>query len=474
MNTDQFYIDGKWVKSMRPQMLDVINPATEDVVAQVAAGSASDVDVAVAAARAAFKHFARTSVEERIALLTRIVEAYEARAEDIAQAISREMGAPITFARQSQVAAGKAHLLTVIDALKAFSFAKDRGATRIVREAIGVAALITPWNWPLNQIATKVGPALAAGCTMVLKPSEIAPLSALIFAEVMDAAGTPPGVFNLVNGTGPEVGHALATHPDIAIVSLTGSTRAGIAVSKAGADTVKRVSLELGGKSPNIIFDDVDFDTVVAGGVRSVFGNSGQSCDAPTRMLVPRHLEERAIQIAAQVAGATAVGDPSLPQTGIGPVVSKVQYEKIQTLIEAGIEEGAALVAGGPGRPEGFDRGYFVRPTVFGRVDPDMRVAREEIFGPVLCIIPFDDEADAVRIANDSIYGLAAYVHSADMERARRVASLLEAGQVMVNDPDWDLWAPFGGYKQSGNGREYADYGMEEFLETKAIVGFAA
>ncbi len=468
----KFLIDGRWVEPAVPVALDVIDPATEEAFTQIALGSAEDVDRAFLAARAAFPAFSLWSKDERLALLRRILAAYEARYEEIAQAVSREMGAPLAFARDSQAAAGKAHLVATIEALEDFVFTERRGTTMVVREPVGVCALITPWNWPLNQIVCKVAPAIAAGCTMVLKPSEIAPVSGIIFAEVMEAAGTPAGVFNLVNGTGPDVGQVMAGHPGVDMVSFTGSTRAGVIVAKAAADTVKRVAQELGGKSANIILPDAELQRAVSEGVVSCFGNSGQSCDAPTRMLVPRDRHDEALGIARVAAEALKVGDPRAAGTDLGPVVSEQQYAKIQRLIEAGIKEGATLVTGGPGRPEGLNRGYYVRPTVFGDVTNDMTIAREEIFGPVLSILPYDGDDEAVAIANDTVYGLAAYVQSGNLEHAREVAARLRAGSVYINYPDWDTRAPFGGYKQSGNGREYADWGIHDFLEIKGIVGY--
>ena len=471
-NNLKFYINGAWVDPAAPRTLDVINPATEEPCATISIGAAADVNRAVAAAKAAFPKFSQATQAERVALLRRIVECYKARAEDIAQAVSAEMGAPIAMARHSQAAAGLAHLESTLKALESFHFEEQRGTTRIVREGIGVVGLITPWNWPLNQIACKVAPAIAAGCTMVLKPSEIAPLTGIIFAEIMHAAGTPAGVFNLVNGDGPSVGAVMSSHPDIDMMSFTGSTRAGILVAKSAADTVKRVSQELGGKSANIILPDADLAWSVKKGVESCFNNSGQSCNAPTRMLVPRNLQADAIAVARQTAEAQKVGDPRNEATILGPVVSEAQFNKIQGLIETGIKENATLVAGGTGRPEGLNRGYYVRPTVFADVTPQMTIAREEIFGPVLSIMPYDSEEQAVAIANDSVYGLSANVESKDVEHARKVARQLRAGQVKVNYPAWDTFAPFGGYKQSGNGREYADFGIHDFLETKGIGGY--
>ena len=471
-NNLKFYINGQWVDPVKPATIDVVNPATEEVYTQIAAGSAADVDKAVAAARAAFPAFSQTKKAERVALLKRIIEEYNKRAEDIAQAVSQEMGAPLAMARNSQVAAGKAHLESTLKALEAMEFEEQRGITRVVREAIGVVGLITPWNWPLNQISCKVGPAIAAGCTMVLKPSEVAPISGIIFAEVMHAAGVPAGVFNLISGDGPNVGAPMSAHPGIDMMSFTGSTRAGILVAKAAADTVKRVSQELGGKSPNIILPDADFEPAVKKGIYACFGNSGQSCNSPTRMLVPLDRHDEALEIAKAAAEKHKVGDPKSEDTMLGPVVSEAQFKKIQGLIEAGIKEGATLVTGGTGRPEGLNRGYYVRPTVFGNVTNDMTVAREEIFGPVIAIMPYKTEEEAIAIANDTVYGLSANVESKDIEHAARVARQIRAGQVKINYPAWDTFAPFGGYKQSGNGREYADWGIHDFLEVKAVIGY--
>jgi len=468
----QFFIDGQWVDPVVPALLDVIDPATEETYTQISLGTKADVDKAVAAAKAAFATFSLTSKEERLALLRRILKIYNERFEDIAQAVSQEMGAPIGFARDSQAWAGRAHMEATITALEAYEFSHQRGGTMVVKEPIGVCALITPWNWPLNQIVCKVAPAIAAGCTVVLKPSEIAPISGIIFAEIMEAAGTPNGVFNLVSGNGPDVGQVLAGHPDVDMVSFTGSTRAGIIVAKTAADTVKRVAQELGGKSANIILPDADFETAVTKGVEGCFGNSGQSCDAPTRMLVPADRHDEALAIAKTAAESHTVGAPLADGTVLGPVVSQLQYDKIQRLIETGMAEGATLVTGGPGRPEGLNRGYYIRPTVFGHVTPEMTIAREEIFGPVLSVMSYADEDEAVRIANDTVYGLAAYIQSTDIAHARSVATRMRAGSVYLNYPDWDTAAPFGGYKQSGNGREYADWAIHDFLEIKGIVGY--
>jgi aldehyde dehydrogenase (NAD+) len=470
----QFYIGGAWVDPIVPRTLDVIDPSTAEAFARISMGSAADIDRAVACAKAAFPAFSETSKAERLALLRRILDIYGTRYDEIARTLSREMGAPLKFAHDSQAGTGTAHLTKLIEVFEGFAFEELRGTTLIAKEPIGVVGMITPWNWPINQIVCKVAPALAAGCTMVLKPSEIAPLNAIIWAEIMDAAGVPPGVFNLVNGDGPTVGDALARHKDVDMMSFTGSTRAGISVAKSAADTVKRVHQELGGKSANIILPDADLQRAVGKGVAGCFGNSGQSCNAPTRMFVPADRHDEAIAYAKAAAEKFRVGPASAEGTMLGPVVSQLQYDKIQRLIDAGISEGATLVTGGPGRPDGLERGYFVRPTVFANVRPDMTVAREEIFGPVLAILPYETEEDAVRMANDTVYGLAAYVQSGSIEHARRIAARMRAGTVHINYPAWDTGAPFGGYKQSGNGREYADWGIEEFLEIKGVVGYAA
>ncbi|WP_353215996.1 aldehyde dehydrogenase family protein [Sandarakinorhabdus sp.] len=466
----KFYIGGQWVEPAAPNPIDVINPATEAVAGRINLGSAADVDRAVAAAKAAFPAFSRTSVKERIELLGAIAGEYQKRYNDMAAAITEEMGAPAWLSNQAQAALGIGHIGTAIEVLKNYKFDELKGTTLITKEPIGVCAFITPWNWPINQIACKVAPALAVGCTMVLKPSEIAPFSAYIWTEILAAAGVPAGVFNLVNGDGLGVGAALSGHPDVDMVSFTGSTRAGIAVAKNAADTVKRVAQELGGKSPNIVLPDADLVKAVTGGVQSVMMNSGQSCNAPTRMLVPREKMAEAAAIAKQAAEATTVGDPN-GNSAMGPVVSETQWNKIQGLIETGIAEGATLVAGGPGRPEGLDSGYYVKPTIFADVTSDMTIAREEIFGPVLAMLSYDSEEQAIAIGNDTVYGLAAYVQG-EPEHARQVARQLRAGQVNINQAGFDLMAPFGGYKQSGNGREWGDHGFADFLEIKAIIGF--
>ncbi len=466
----KFYIDGQWVDPVTPKSMDVINPATEELCGHISAGSAADVDKAVKAARKAFETFSRTTREDRIDLLQRILAEYQKRFGDIAHAITEEMGAPASLAQRAQAATGIGHVSTAIEVLKTFKFDEDRGPTRIVKEPVGVCGMITPWNWPINQIACKVAPALATGCTMVLKPSEEAPFSAYLWAEVLHAAGVPAGVFNLVNGTGPEVGAAISSHPGIDMVSFTGSTRAGIEVAKAAAATVKRVAQELGGKSPNIILGDADLKRAVGGGIRNVMNNSGQSCNAPSRMLVPSAKMDEAIAIAREAAEAITVGDPNGNST-IGPVVNRAQWEKIQRLIKTGIDEGATLVTGGPGRPEGLDKGFYVKPTVFAHVKNDMTIAQEEIFGPVVSILGYDTVDEAVSIGNDTEYGLAAYVSGGDINQVRDVASRLRAGQVSLNGAA-DMNAPFGGYKMSGNGREWGDYGFHEYLEVKAVMGF--
>ncbi len=468
----QFYIDGKWVDPVTPNSLDVINPATEEVCGHISLGSAVDVDLAVAAARRAFETFSQTTREERVDLLQAILDEFRKRHDEVAEAIMDEMGAPWGLAKNAQAASGPQHIKAALRALKTFEFDERNGTTCIVKEPIGVCGLITPWNWPMNQIAVKVAPALAAGCTMVLKPSEIAPFDAVIFAEILDAAGVPAGVFNLVNGDGPGVGTALSGHPDIDMMSFTGSTRAGVSVAQNAAPTVKRVAQELGGKSANILLDDADFKKAVSSGAADCFENTGQSCNAPTRMLVPGDRIDEATVIAAKVANNTVVGNPRDDGVEVGPLVSELQWNKVQGLIQKGIDEGATLAAGGTGLPEGLDKGYFARPTVFTNVSNDMTIAREEIFGPVLSIIPYDDDDDAVRIANNTPYGLSGYVSSSSLDRARSIAARLRTGMVHINSASLDAMAPFGGYKQSGNGREWGSHGLEEFLEVKSIYGF--
>ena len=469
----KFYIDGTWVEARSRRELDVINPATEEVIGKVALGTPEDVDAAVAAARRAFETYSQTSREERLALLGSILTAYQARFADVCTAISDEMGAPMKLCNQAQAAVGLAHTMTMLKILETFEFEEDIGTTRLLKEPAGVIGMITPWNWPVNQIICKVIPALAAGCTMVLKPSEIAPVSASLLAEVLHAAGVPKGVFNMVHGDGPGVGEAIARHPGIDVVSFTGSTRAGVQVAKLAADSVKRVAQELGGKSANIILEGADITKAVTGGVMQMMMNSGQSCNAPSRMLVPAARYEQAVQIAKGVAEKIVVGDPRSETTTMGPLANKNQYEKVLKLISRGVEEGAAVVTGGAGRPQGLDKGYYVRPTIFANVRNEMTIAREEIFGPVLVMIPYETEEEAVRIANDTPYGLSGYVFGGSVEHARRVAARLRTGMVHVNGASVDFAAPFGGYRQSGNGREWGAKGLEEFLETKAVMGYS-
>jgi aldehyde dehydrogenase (NAD+) len=467
----RFYIDGDWVDAMQPRVVDVINPATEKAFGRVSLGSAADVDRAVAAAGIAFATYSQTSKAERIALLEKVIARYQDRLDDLAETISLEMGAPMSLATAAQAPMGLTQLNAALGVLKDYEFQRTRDNTLIIKEPIGVCGFITPWNWPTNQIMCKVAPALAAGCTIVLKPSEVTPLSGIILAEIMDAAGVPCGVFNLVNGDGPGVGAAISKHPDIDMVSITGSTRAGVLVAKAAADSVKRVTLELGGKSANIILQDADLREAVAHGVEKCFGNSGQSCTAPSRMFVHESQHAEALEIANQVASGLAVGDPASPATEIGPVANESQYEKIQALIQKGIDEGAELVCGGTGKPEALQTGYYVKPTVFGNVRNDMTIAREEIFGPVLAILPYATEEEAITLANDTEYGLSGCVYSGDRKHAVAVASKLRTGQIHINGASVDFTAPFGGYKKSGNGREWGVEGFEEFLETKALMG---
>jgi aldehyde dehydrogenase (NAD+) len=467
----KFYIDGQWVDPLQPNAFDVENPATEQVAGKISLGSAADVDAAVGAARRAFASWSQTTREQRLDLLQAILTEYQKRSDDLAEAVTAEIGAPASLAAGPQVFLGIGHLHTAIDALKNFAFEEQRGDSLIAKEPIGVCGLITPWNWPINQVAVKVYPALATGCTVVLKPSEVAPFSPYIFAEILDAAGVPAGVFNLVNGDGPGVGAALASHPDVDLVSFTGSTRAGVEVAKLAAPTVKRVTQELGGKSPNIILDDSGFADAVSAGVANMMPNSGQSCNAPTRMLVPKSRMDEAISIARHAAEQVTVGRPEAGTT-IGPVASRAQFEKVQRLIQKGVDEGATVVVGGPGRPAGLDTGYYVKPTVFANVTNDMTIAREEIFGPVLCILGYDNLDDAVQIANDTEYGLAGFVSGADLDTARQVARRIRAGWVTINHA-FDMNAPFGGYKRSGNGREWSDFGFHEYLEVKSLLGYA-
>ena len=468
----KFYIDGKWTDPAEPRTLDVENPATEQVCGRISLGSAADVDKAVKAARKAFATWSQSSRAERIELMETIAAEYQKRLGDFAQAVTEEMGAPASLSQNAQAPLGLGHLKIAIDVLKNYRFEELRGTTLLCKEPIGVCGLITPWNWPLNQIAVKVFPALATGCTMVLKPSEIAPFSGYLFAEVMHAAGVPAGVFNLVNGDGPGVGTALSGHPDVDMISFTGSTRAGVEIARNAAPTVKRVAQELGGKSPNIVLDDEVFAKSVASGVRSMMGNTGQTCSAPSRMLVPHARMDEAIAVARDAAEQVTVGDPT-GNVRMGPLASKVQFEKVQALIAKGIEEGATLVTGGPGRPEGLDKGYYAQPTVFAHVTNDMTIAREEIFGPVLSIMGYGNLDLAIETANDTEYGLAGYVAGADLDQARAVARRLRAGQVAING-GFDTAAPFGGYKRSGNGREWGEFGFQEFLEVKSILGYGA
>ena len=471
-NCRQFYINGQWVDPRVACDLPVINPATEEPIATISLGDSADVDRAVAAAKRAFESYSETTPADRLQILNRIIGIYQKKIEEMADTISQEMGSPVGLSRGAQAPAGLAHLNEIVKVMGQFKFEDLKGTTLMRKEPIGICGLITPWNWPMNQIVCKVAPALAAGCTMILKPSELAPLSAYLFAQILHEADVPAGIFNLVNGDGPTVGSAIASHPDVAMVSFTGSTRAGIAVASAAAPTVKRVTQELGGKSANIILEDADLADAVREGVQACFRNSGQSCNAPTRMLVPRSKMAEAVNAAVLAAKATNVGDPFAEGTHIGPLVSKAQFEKVQRLIGEGIEEGAMLVVGGIGRPDGLTKGYFVKPTVFAYVRNDMTIAREEIFGPVLCIIAYENEDDAVRIANDTPYGLSGFVTAGDIEHARRVAKRIRAGNVHINGARVDFGGCFGGYKQSGNGREWGEAGLEEFLELKAIFGY--
>ncbi|MBL80949.1 MAG: aldehyde dehydrogenase family protein [Rhodospirillaceae bacterium] len=471
MNKFDFYINGQWVKSSGTETVDVINPATEKAVAEISLGDSVDVDRAVTAARKAFRSYSQTPVAERVDLLTTIREIYKRRLDDVADAIQSEMGAPSHLAKGPQAMVGLAHLKAAIRALNNYEFEYMHGDFLIRHEPIGVCGLITPWNWPVNQVVSKLAPCVASGCTAVLKPSEIAPLSSLVIAEIMDEAKVPAGVFNLINGMGPVVGEAMSAHPDIDMMSFTGSTRGGVAVAKASADSVKRVSQELGGKSANIILDDDAFERSISKGVNLCMNNTGQSCNAPTRMLIPSSRKSEAFQIARKTAEQVVVGDPKEESTVVGPLVSASQYEKVQSLIETGLEEGATLVTGGAGKPDGLNRGYYVKPTVFGDVKNDMTIAREEIFGPVLSMITYDDIDDAVAIANDTDYGLAAYVSGQNKDTLTAIGRQLRAGQVHINYGSGGADAPFGGYKQSGNGREKAEWGLEEFLEVKAIMG---
>ena len=469
-NLNKFYIDGAWVKPASNTEFPVLNPATEQQIGVITLGNEDDVNRAVAAAKAAFETYSRTTKEERLALLEKLLEVTKARMEELAQAMTAEMGAPISMSRSPQADSGVEHLQDFIKALKSLD---DReilpNGDTLVREPIGVCGLITPWNWPINQVVLKVVPALATGCTCVLKPSEHTPVSAVLYAEIIHEAGFPAGVFNLIQGEGPTVGAALSRHPDVLMMSFTGSVRAGTAVSKDAADTIKRVTLELGGKSPNLVFADSDLEERVTASVKECFFNTGQSCDAPTRLLVERSCYDEVLEIAQRAAEGQAVGDPTQEGDHVGPLFDKIQYDRVQSLINVGIDEGARLLAGGPGKPDGFDTGWFVKPTVFADVTNDMRIAREEIFGPVLVIIPFDDEAEAIAIANDTPYGLAAFLQTGDPERAERVAAQLRAGSVHINGGGFGYGSPFGGYKQSGNGREGGIMGLEDYQEVKTL-----
>ena len=467
----KFYIDGAWVDPATPSTLGIVNPATEETFAQISLGSGHDVDRAAWAARRAFATYSVTSVEARLSWLRKIIEGFRARLPELARMMTLEMGAPITFATQRQATVALFHFEEAARVLANYKFEEPMGDGIVRREPIGVCGLITPWNWPLNQVASKVAPALATGCTVVLKPSEIAPLSAMLFAEIVDGAGLPAGVFNLVNGDGPTVGEAIAAHPEIDMVSFTGSTTAGVRVAKLAADTVKRVAQELGGKSANIILDDADLKTAVIQGVHACYTNGGQNCQSPTRMLIPRAQRDAAFAAAREAVDAIRLGDPLDPASTMGPLVSQVQFEKVQDLIQSGVDEGATLVAGGTGRPSELNRGYYVRPTVFGDVTPQMKIAREEIFGPVLSIMSYDTEDEAIEIANETPFGLAGFVQSRDPDRARAVANRIRAGRVYLNGAPFDRSLPFGGYKQSGNGREFGVFGFEEYLEVKAILG---
>jgi len=471
MNLSQFYINGKWVDPVRPSKLQVINPATEKSVGEISVGSALDIDNAVSAARSAFKSFSKTAISERIELLSEIRNVYKKRFNEIAEAIMTEMGAPINLASGAQASVGMSHLKTAIRVLEKTKFEYTHNNLIIRKEPIGVCGLITPWNWPINQVVSKLAPCIAAGCTSILKPSEIAPLSAIIIAEIIHEAGAPNGVFNMVHGYGPVVGEAMSNHQDIDMMSFTGSTRGGIAVATSSAKTVKRVSQELGGKSPNIIIDDTKFNESVTRGVSGCMSNTGQSCNAPTRMLVPAHRHDEALEIAKLAAESMTTGDPKLPSTDIGPLVSETQFKKVQDLLKSGIESKATLVTGGVGKPDGLETGYFVKPTIFGNVSNDMEIAQEEIFGPVLSIIPYETDEEAVAIANDTEYGLAAYVAGDNKEKLMYFARNLNAGQIHLNYASGGADAPFGGFKKSGNGREKAEWGLDEFLEIKAIMG---
>ncbi|NRO98228.1 aldehyde dehydrogenase family protein [Paraburkholderia sp. NMBU_R16] len=469
---DRFFIGGQWVAPESAERIPVVSPSTEDEICETALGNERDAEKAVLAARKALVAWSATSPQERAALLDRVHTSMLERAELFATALTTEMGAPISYARTAHVPLAAEHLRVARDNLASYPFRVQRGTTAVVREPIGVCALITPWNWPIYQITAKVGPALAAGCTVVLKPSELSPLSALLFAEVIADAGVPPGVFNLVTGTGPQVGTLLASHPQVDMVSITGSTRAGVLVAQAAAPTVKRVAQELGGKSPNVLLPDADLPRAISLGVAAAFRNMGQSCSAPTRLIVPRAALGQVDALAVAAVEQMIVGDPFADATTHGPLANRAQFGRVQTMIEAGIDEGAKLIVGGPGRPEGFSRGFYTRPTIFSDVRADMTIAREEIFGPVLAILAYDSVEEAIAIANDTVYGLGAHVQGADKALVRAVAAQIQSGQVHLNYPAWDPQAPFGGYKQSGNGREYGIEGMEEYMEVKSILGY--
>ena len=471
MYNNKFYINGKWVEPSENNQLDVINPANEDVITQIYLGNKKDVDDAVSAAKNAFNNFSVTSREERLEIFEKIIDVYKKRMSDLSKAITSEMGAPVNLANAAQAPAGLGHLKKAYNALKEYKFEYEMNTTLIRKEPVGVCGLITPWNWPINQISCKVAPALAAGCTMVLKPSEVAPLSAIIFTEILDEANVPAGVYNMIHGDGPTVGEAMSKHPNIDMMSFTGSTRAGISVAKSSADTVKRVTQELGGKSANILLEDADFEKSVTKGVLHCMNNSGQSCNAPTRMLVPNSKMNDVIEIAKSALNKVKLGDPNSEDTTIGPVVSKIQYDKIKKLIDSGIDEGATLVAGGSNMPDGQNTGYYIQPTIFANVNNNMTIAKEEIFGPVLSILGYKNEDDAIKIANETIYGLSGYVSSQNLNKANEIASKLRTGNVHINNAPGDQSAPFGGYKMSGNGREWGEFGLEDFLEIKAVMG---
>ncbi len=469
----QFYINGEWVDPVEPRQVDVINPATEQPVGRISMAGPADVDKAVAAAKAAFPGFSQTTREERIALLAKFAEVYKRRYAEMAQTITLEMGAPNNLSQKAQAATGLGHISTALEILKTYEFEEDLDSTRVFKEPIGVCGFITPWNWPVNQIMCKVAPALATGCTMVLKPSQVAPLNAYLLAEMIDEAGYPPGVFNLVNGAGPQVGEWLSTHPDVDMISLTGSTFAGAQVAKHAADTIKRVSLELGGKSANIILDDADLQRAVKIGVLGCMNNTGQSCNAPTRLIVPAEKHDEIVELAKAVAEKIVVGAPDDPNASLGPQANRKQWTTVQKLIQKAIDEGSQLVCGGVGKPEGLEVGFYTKPTIFANLKNTDTIAQEEVFGPVLSIIPYQDEEEAIAIANESIYGLSGYVQGGDLDRARRVASRMRTGMVHLNGAPTDLRAPFGGYKQSGNGREWGAHGFDEFLELKSVMGYA-